>query len=150
MNIIEKTIGFLLDTLGFEYRIDIRESEDENGKLFFCDIVLEEDSNLLIGQHGINLNALQHIARILVKKENVEPVRFVVDVNAYRSEKNNSVVEYVKTLAERSAREGRSITTRPMTAYERRLAHIELEIDDRVETESTGEGENRKVIIRPA
>ncbi|MFC1609260.1 protein jag, partial [Patescibacteria group bacterium] len=99
---------------------------------------------------GINLNALQHIARILVKKENVEPVRFVVDVNAYRSEKNNSVVEYVKTLAERSAREGRSITTRPMTAYERRLAHIELEIDDRVETESTGEGENRKVIIRPA
>lgn len=149
MDTIRETLGFLLDSLKFEYKINIKKDSDENGKIFFCDIEVEDDSNLLIGQHGVNLNALQHIARILVKKNSEDPIRFTIDVNSYRSEKNNSVVEYVESLADRAVKEGVEVETRPMTAYERRLAHVDLQNNENVETESVGDGKNRRVIIRP-
>ena len=36
-----------------------------------------------------------------------------------------------------------------MTAYERRIIHLALAENDQVQTESIGEGEERKVVIKP-
>jgi spoIIIJ-associated protein len=36
-----------------------------------------------------------------------------------------------------------------MNAYERRIVHMNIADDKRVETESIGEGEDRKVIVKP-
>lgn len=38
---------------------------------------------------------------------------------------------------------------RPMTPYERRIVHIALRDDDRVETASEGEGASRHVVVLP-
>jgi spoIIIJ-associated protein len=38
---------------------------------------------------------------------------------------------------------------KPMSAYERRLVHMELSKNEKVETESVGEGENRKILVKP-
>jgi spoIIIJ-associated protein len=38
----------------------------------------------------------------------------------------------------------------PMAAYERRIVHLALRADSSIYTESSGEGENRKIVIYPA
>lgn len=54
-----------------------------------------------------------------------------------------------RSMAEEAILEGKEIVLRPMSPYERRIVHMELSKNSRVKTESIGEGENRKVIIRP-
>ncbi|MFC1645397.1 protein jag [Patescibacteria group bacterium] len=149
MDIVEKSVSGLLDIMGFEYSIDIKKNKDKDGEIFFYNITLDTNSNLLIGQHGINLDALQHIVRILVRKSDSNSIRFILDINSYRVEKNKTVIEYAKLLAQRVIEGGQPITTRPMTAYERRLVHIELEKNNQVETESIGDSKERRVIIKP-
>ena len=54
-----------------------------------------------------------------------------------------------RSSANRAAGQNRSIKLRPMTPYERRIVHICLRDDDRVETASEGEGSARHVVILP-
>jgi spoIIIJ-associated protein len=107
------------------------------------------DSSFLIGQYGANLQALQHIIRVLVREKLQERISFVLDINSYRKEKNDAVVLLARELAEQSMREKRAIVMRPMSPYERRLVHMEFSGNDQVRTESIGEGEERKVVIKP-
>jgi spoIIIJ-associated protein len=108
-----------------------------------------EFSNYLIGQHGINLQALQHIARILARKKIEDRVNFILDVNSYRQDKNNSIANLAKSMAEQAISEKRAVVLRPMSPYERRLVHLELSQNDQVKTESIGEGEDRRIVIKP-
>jgi spoIIIJ-associated protein len=39
---------------------------------------------------------------------------------------------------------------RPMSPYERRLAHMALSENEKIKTESIGEGEDRRIVIKPA
>jgi len=50
-------------------------------------------------------------------------------------------------VAEQVAQTGRSQSLEPMPANERRIAHLELQDDSSVYTESVGTGRNRKVVI---
>jgi spoIIIJ-associated protein len=50
-------------------------------------------------------------------------------------------------MAARVRETGSPITLEPMSAAERRLVHITLADDPELETNSTGEGDNRKVVI---
>lgn len=145
--IIKSVTEDLIGKMGFSGEISIWRTNNSDSPIA-CNIA-SQDSNFLIGQYGINLQALQHIARLLVRKKTDEKVNFVLDVNQYRQEKNQSVIELAKEMAEEAVREGRSIVMRPMSAYERRLVHLALGDNDKVKTESIGEGETRKVVIAP-
>lgn len=107
------------------------------------------DSGFLIGQYGANLQALQHMARVLVREKLQERTRFILDINSYRQEKNEAVVRLAKEVAEQALREKRAILMRPMSPYERRLVHMEFSGSEQVKTESIGEGEERKIVIKP-
>jgi spoIIIJ-associated protein len=148
-NIKEKVRG-LIEKMGFKAEIEIKKEEADDQENIICNIAVEEDSHLLIGQYGVNLQALQHIARLLVRKEVEERVKFILDVNSYRQQKNQSVIEQAHQAASQAISEGRAIILRPMSAYERRIIHIELANNPEVVTESIGEGEGRKVVIKPA
>jgi len=148
-NIIQKTIKELIDKMGFINEVEIKKEAAEDGENIVCNIKTE-DSNLLIGQYGVNLQSLQHIARLLVRKKAEEKINFILDVNSYREEKNESIEKMAKSSAEQAIREKRAIVLRPMTPYERRLVHLVLAKDSQVKTESIGEGEDRKVVIKPA
>ena len=121
----------------------------ENNENFICN-VKTEDSSHLIGQYGVNLQALQHLARVIVRKKTEIKSDFILDVNFYRKERNESIAILAKNIAEKAVAEKRAITLRPMSPYERRLVHIELAENKNITTESVGEGEDRQVIIKPA
>lgn len=146
---IKETIEEMMKMAGFSSEIEIRESEDEQGGII-CNIKTQEDSNLLIGQYGVNLQSFQHIARMLVRKKIDDKINFTLDVNSYREQKNQSIFQEAREAAQQAINEGRVIIMKPMTAYERRLVHMELSKNEKVATESVGEGENRKILVKPA
>jgi spoIIIJ-associated protein len=74
----------------------------------------------------------------------------IVDVGNYRQRRRDSLEGLARRMAERVQQSGRPITLEPMAAYERRIVHLALREDATVYTQSTGEGEGRKVIIYPA
>ena len=149
--LIKKTISDLIEKIGFSCEIEVFEEQNQENaeKNLICNIKTKE-SSFLIGQYGINLQSLQHICRILIKQKVEQKINFVLDVNSYRQEKNSSIVRLAVEMAEQAIRERRTMLLRPMSPYERRIVHLELSKNNQVKTESVGEGENRKVVIKPA
>lgn len=148
-DIIKETVEKLISKMGFDCEVEIKEQSGESGDTVICNIKTA-DSNFLIGQYGVNLQSLQHIARLLVRKKTEEKANFTVDVNSYREEKNTSIEKMAEDLAGQAIREKRAVVMRPMSPYERRLVHLVLSKNSRIKTESIGEGEDRKVVIKPA
>jgi len=147
---IKTIVREFMNKMGFEAKVEVKNATQEEKENVVCDISVNQDSNLLIGQYGINLQALQHIIRLIIRKEMEDKLDFIIDVNSYRQEKNRSIVEQARDGAQQALTEGRAIVLRPMSPYERRLIHMELSKNDKVMTESIGEEENRKVVIKPA
>ena len=145
--IIQKTIEQLLEKMGFTGTVSLVKTDSDDA--IFA-IATESDSPLLIGQHGINLQAIQHLARLIVRKQVPEKVRFSLDINDYRQQKNHSVLELANQAAQEAISQHRSVVMRPMSTYERRLVHLELSKNSAVITESIGEGEARKIVVKPA
>ena len=107
-----------------------------------------EDSGLLIGRRGQTLQALQFLVNLIVRKQ-FEGVRVVLDVENYRQRRELQLREMATTIAKRVAETNRSITLEPMPPADRRIIHTSLTDHPGVSTESTGEGEGRKVTVMP-
>ena len=146
---IKEVVQALVEKMGFPCEVEIMENQEGNERSLICNIKTKE-SNFLIGQYGINLQSLQHMARILVKQKTDQRVSFILDVNSYRQEKNSSIVRLAVEMAEQAIREKRAVVLRPMSPYERRIVHLELSKNSQIKTESIGDGENRKVVVSPA
>ncbi len=148
-SIIKETVQELIAKMGFKGEIELKTTFDGEKENVICNIKTNE-SSFLIGQYGVNLQAIQHIARLLVRKKTDDKANFVIDVNSYRQDKNSSIVQMAREMADQAIREKRVVVLRPMSAYERRIIHMELAKNNQVKTESIGEGEDRKVVIKPA
>lgn len=111
-----------------------------------------EESALIIGRHGETLKALQYLVNIIWQKENSTQEDFtkiILDVGNYRSQKEQDLQNLIQRTVQNVTRSGRVEVLPPMSAYERRLIHVALENNNDVMTESIGEGDSRRVIIKP-
>ena len=144
---VTEIIDELMKKMGFSASVEVRELVSSETILFA--IRVEGDQHLLIGQHGANLAALQHLVRALARQKTGERLDITVDVNEYFAEKAALLTrEADKTVAE--VLENRiSVALRPMLPYERKIVHSHLAKHDGVTTESIGNGIDRKVLIRP-
>ena len=70
--IIEAVVKELLEKMGFLPQVTVAKEAEE---LFACRIELSEDQNFLIGQYGVNLAAIQHLVRILVRRKTGEKIK---------------------------------------------------------------------------
>jgi spoIIIJ-associated protein len=110
----------------------------------------EEAMSLLIGRRGETLRSVQFMVNLLVSRKVQKWPQVVVDVGNYRQRRQESLEGLARRMAERVRQSGRPLMLEPMGAYERRIVHLALRSDPTVYTESSGEGENRKVVIFPA
>jgi spoIIIJ-associated protein len=110
----------------------------------------EDAMGLLIGRRGETLGSLQFMVNLLVSRKVQKWPQIVVDVGNYRQRRQESLEGLARRMADRVRQSGRALTLEPMGAYERRIVHLALRSDPTVYTQSTGEGENRKVVIHPA
>ncbi len=145
INIIKKTIEELLDIMHFEGDVTI-------DNLQLDDVLVNiqtEHAGFLIGQAGANLDALQHVARVLVNKKNKEPIPFILDVNNYRRQRIELLKDLAENMANQALSEKVALTLHPMSAYERRVIHLALFNKPEISTESIGQDLERRIIIKP-
>lgn len=108
-----------------------------------------EDLGLLIGRRGETLRALQFITRQILNKDAGRWVPAIVDVESYLVRRRRTLQQLATRMADRVVFSGRRVMMEPMPANERRIIHMQLRNHDKVYTQSTGEGERRKVVILP-
>lgn len=106
-----------------------------------------DDLGLLIGRRGQTLAALQYIVNLILFQKTGAPAHVIVDVEGYKHRRYKALENLALRLAEQVIRDRHSIAMEPMPANERRIIHISLAHVADISTESTGEGENRKVVI---
>lgn len=108
-----------------------------------------EETGLLIGFHGKTLESFQIILGIIVSKQLDQWVRVYVNVGDYREKREETLMIMAQRAAERALSLNRSVELPHLSASERRVVHLTLSGDERVVTESVGEGVNRTLLVKP-
>lgn len=145
---IQSIVRELIEGMGFSATIEITPLETpQNG--FLCSVQVADGQNFLIGQYGMNLAALQHLTRILVRKKLQEKLDIILDINSYFTEKKQLLEKEAVQALEEALQNNVSVALRPMLPYERKIVHAFLSENNSVVTESTGMGEERRVMVRP-
>lgn len=153
----------LLEKVGFDGEVKISETggaKTENtapeGNSSFSVVSIESDKDLsmLIGKNGQNLNAFDHLVRLVVARKlanagNPAPLNFIVDINDYRKSKTNYLIDVARNIAKRVAQTQKAEALPPMSSYERRLVHTELASFKEIQTESIGQEPRRRVVVKP-
>ncbi|MFI5158421.1 MAG: protein jag [Sphingobacteriales bacterium] len=111
--------------------------------------IASSDSNLLIGQKGNNLQALQTLVQHIAFHRMQIQERFSVDVDDYKKKREWFLRESAKRALEQVKRTGEAVTMEAMAPYERRVIHAFLSEDYSVETESVGREPDRRIVIKP-
>ena len=140
-------VGRILEAAGVNVTRTLRAANDPESGGPINDLA-GEDSGLLIGRRGQTLQALQFLVNLIVRKQ-FEGVRVVLDVENYRQRREFQLRDMAIKVAARVTQTNRSITLEPMPPADRRIIHTSLTDNPDVSTESTGEGEGRKVTIMP-
>jgi spoIIIJ-associated protein len=151
-NLIKETIEEFFNKMSFDVEVEVQDfEEDERGISIPVDIKSDSPQSI-IGYKGETLNSAQFILKAIIKRKlNLEKrVYLNLDVNNYKQKK----IDYLKELASSAADDVALIrvakTLEPMNGEERRAIHMELAERNDVFTESIGEGDNRRVVIKPA
>ncbi len=111
---------------------------------------VEADSGgRLIGRHGETLDALQQLINSIVRAHTTEPVYVNLDIAGYKKGRAEQLAQSAQADARKAVETGEPVRLRPMNAAERRVVHMALAEIPEVETESEGEGKERRVIIKP-
>lgn len=127
--------------------VTIDEYEGDEGELILD--ITGDDLAVLIGRHGRTLDALQFVVSAITVRSMGFRYPVIVDVEGYKSRQREKLESIARSTANKAASQHRSVKMRPMTPYERRIVHIALRDDDRVDTASEGEGSARHVIVVP-
>lgn len=108
-----------------------------------------DDMGLIIGHHGEILESIQYLTNLAANKGRDGYRRYTVDIENYRSRREEALRRLAQKTAARAKRQGRNVTLEPMSANERRIIHSEVQNIDGVTTFSIGSGDQRKVVVSP-
>ncbi len=105
------------------------------------------DMGILIGKHGQTLDALQYLTNLVANKNSAERIRIMIDIEDYRERRAHTLTRLAVRLAEKVKRPGDRVVLEPMNPHERKIIHMALQNDNKVNTLSEGEDPYRKVVI---
>lgn len=106
-----------------------------------------DDLGALIGRRGETLLNLQYLVNLIIARRYPNEGGVTIDIEHYRHRREEQIVDLATRMAERVRENGSPITLEPMSAADRRIVHLTLAEDPELETHSTGDGEDRKVVI---
>lgn len=105
------------------------------------------DLAILIGRHGVTLDALQTILTALLGKRLGFHYPVSLDIEGYKSRQRGKVQALARNAAARAKKNMKPVKLPPMNAYERRLVHLTLREDVDVLTHSEGIEPDRYVVV---
>lgn len=107
-----------------------------------------DDAGALIGHRGEVMEAMSYLCGLVANRAGGEYEKMSLDVNGYRSKREQNLVALAKRIGAKVARTGRSQMLEPMNPYERRIIHSAISEMEELSSESTGEGADRRVVVR--
>lgn len=130
-----------------EFSVEIKEDDE----LIAVRLKLpENESGLFIGYHGETLQSIQRVVRVSFYDE-IGDKLFKLNVNDYRQQREEYLVEKTIKIAQRVQETGEPYTFPYLTTYDRYLVHSTIsdnsDLSD-VVSESEGEGRHRYLTIR--
>lgn len=147
--ILKETLENLLIKIQAPFdEITVEKDESLDKNLFRMNIDTE-DPSMLIGFHGENIHALQHLVKVISWRKTKEEFNILLDVDNYRKKQEDNVIGLADRKVEMARRTKKSQVLPPMSPYFRRVVHLHLtdsQFDD-VTTESIGDGDHRQVTI---
>lgn len=144
VDVVKAAAEELLARLEISSAVEVTEKEET-----FQVKVETEESGLLIGYHGETLSSFQLILGLVVYKKLGEWVRVVVEVGDYRAKREAQLVEMANSYATQVVASGQPMTLPYLPPIERRIIHLTLQDRTDVQTASEGEGNQRRVVIKP-
>ena len=107
-----------------------------------------KEAACLIGRRGETLDAVQFLTGLALNKINKDShMRVLVDIENYRSKREESLVRYARKVAREVAKTRRTKKLDYMNPYERRIVHSALQNDKYVITYSEGTDPYRRLVI---
>lgn len=143
----EDTLDFLeglLESMGLHGSVTAEVAGEE-----IVASVVGEDLGLLIGRHGLTLNAVQELLRAAVQHQAGERVRVTLDIEGYRERRRETVESYALEMAQRVVEQGGEVELDPMPPFERKVVHEAVAGIEGVTSFSEGDEPNRRVVLKP-
>lgn len=150
VSIARETISIILEKMLVNAKVSVRLGDSEENRVQPVLIDIEgNDLSFLIGRKAETINALQYITSLIVGRELGRWVPLQIDVQHYRQRREDEIRTLARRIADQVVKTGRKQVLEPMPPNERRIVHLELRENPRVETESVGEDPRRKVTVWP-
>lgn len=141
-------LGQLVHNMGFDAQVVAAwHDADDNGERYLLLDIHGHDVSPLIGRRGETLASIQYLVRLMINQRIKRWKNIVVDVEQYKERRVNQLTQLAKRMADQVTQSGRAVSLEPMPANERRIVHLALRDHPTVYTQSSGEGERRKVHI---
>ncbi|CCV65015.1 Single-stranded nucleic acid binding R3H domain protein [Alteracholeplasma palmae J233] len=140
----KKYLDDILSALEIETKMEMRSL---NGNEFYYRIESEHNA-LLIGKEGKTLLSLQTILRSYLSTYTESPIRVTLDIGNYNENRKKQLEILATKTAKRVIQTKKEVVLEPMSSFDRRVVHSKLSDWRDVETESRGEGENRRLVIK--
>ena len=136
----------LLDLAGVSAQIEV---VDLGESTYEVNLSTEDETGLLIGFRGENINAIQTVLGIMLKGTTGEWYRLVVNVGDYREKQEEKLKELATQSADRAIETKEPQPIYNLTAGQRRAVHMHLANRNDVMTESSGIEPERYLVIKP-
>lgn len=145
---ITETVKKITSFMNLNCQVEIREENSPESRAIIVSVYTPDNARFIIGKNGQNLNAFEHLVRaVLLKNNNNQNI--VVDVNDYKKSRASFLVDVAKQAVSRVRNTQKAEVLTPMSAYERRIVHMELASYPDVATESIGDEPQRRIVIKP-
>ncbi len=154
LKLIEESAEELLQKLQIDAKVEVVEGEED---LYTVNVATSE-SGLLIGFHGETLSSFQVVLGLIVyrrsrradaAKKVGEWVKLIVEVGDYRAKRAEQLTAMAGAYANQAISTGLPVVLPPLPPSERRVVHIALQERPDVESVSEGEGNQRRVVVKP-
>ena len=147
---LTEAIKKMASFIDLEFQIELKEEiDDRNQKALLVSIYTPENARFLIGKNGQNLKSLEQVLRAMFLKKLTDFGNIVVDVNDYRKARAMYIADIARQVVTRVRSTQKAETLLPMSAYERRIVHMELALCPDIATESIGLEPNRRIVVKP-
>lgn len=142
MDEIIKKIEEIISLMGFnEGRFEVNVDKEHRKIMIKIDDESIRDKNAPQVMAAFDL-----IVNQILSKHGLE--HCVVDLNYYRKERERLITELARAAIKKARITKEDVELPTMNSYERRLVHMEISTHPEMETESIGQGKERRVVIK--
>jgi len=111
-------------------------------------VSIVSESEILVGERGEVLDALQELTRLAVMTETGDRSRLMLDVAGFRDRRRQQLVAQATAAVERATSTKQPVPLEPMNPFERKIVHDAVAAAG-LSSESEGDEPNRHVVVQP-